>query len=61
MPRSALPFGSEFSPEQIDLPALLQLAHEHNTDWVAFEIAVQDRYFSGHKSVYHCHGWQRPR
>lgn len=29
MPRSDLPFGSEFSPEQIELPALLQLAHEH--------------------------------
>jgi len=50
MPRSDLPFGSEFSPEQIELPALLQLAHEHNTNWEAFEIAVQNLYFSDHST-----------
>lgn len=50
MPRSDLPFGSEFSPEQIELPELLRLAHEHNTDWEAFEVAVQDLYFSGHNT-----------
>jgi len=50
MPRSGLPFGSEFSPEQIELPNLLQLAHEHNTDWEAFEIEVQNLYFSDHNT-----------
>ena len=48
MPRSDLPFGSEFSPAQIDLPVLLELAHEHGADWKGFEAAVRDRYFAGH-------------
>ena len=48
MPRSDLPFGSEFSPAQIDLPVLLELAHEHGADWKGFEAAVRDRYFAAH-------------
>ena len=48
MPRSDLPFGSEFSPAQIVLPVLLELAHEHGADWKGFEAAVRDRYFAGH-------------
>ena len=40
MPRSDLPFGSEFSPAQIDLPVLLELASEHQDDWHAFEAPV---------------------
>ena len=48
--RSDLPFGSEFSPAQIDLPVLLDLAHEHATEWKAFEEAVRDRYFAGNKT-----------
>lgn len=48
MPRSDLPFGSEFSPQQIALPLLLELAHSHGSDWKAFEIAVCNRYFAGH-------------
>ena len=47
---SDLPFGSEFSPAQIDLSVLLELAHEHRADWKAFEAAVRDRYFAGPKS-----------
>ena len=50
MRRSDLPFGSEFSPVRIDLPVLLELAHEHGADWKAFEDAVRDRYFSVHKT-----------
>ena len=50
MPRSDLPFGSEFSPAQIDLPVLLDLAHKHGPDWKAFEKAVRDRYFTKHKT-----------
>ena len=45
MSRSDLPFGSEFSPAQVDLPFLLDLAHKHGPDWKAFEDAVRDRYF----------------
>ncbi|MDE0387339.1 MAG: restriction endonuclease [Rhodospirillales bacterium] len=48
MSRSALPFGSEFSPAQIDLTVVLELAHEHGADWKAFETAVRDRYFATH-------------
>ena len=50
MAQSDLPFGSEFSPAQIDLPVLLELAHEHASDWKALEDAVRDRYFAGHKT-----------
>ena len=50
MARSDLPFGSEFSPAQIDLPVLLDLAHKHESDWKAFEDAVRDRYFTKHKT-----------
>lgn len=46
MARSDLPFGSEFSPAQIDLAVLLELAHEHASDWRAFEDAVRVRYFA---------------
>ena len=47
MPRSDLPFGSEFSPAQIDLSVLLELAHEHGPNWqIGFETAVRDRYFA---------------
>ena len=50
MAQSDLPFGSEFSPAQIELPVLLELAHEHAADWKAFEAAVRDRYFAGNKT-----------
>ena len=50
MQRSDLPFGSEFSPAQIDLAVLLDLAHQHGVDWKAFEAAVRYRYFDGHKT-----------
>ena len=47
MARSDLPFGSEFSPAQIDLLILLKLADDHQADWKGFEGAVRDRYFAG--------------
>ena len=50
MARSDLPFGSEFSPAQIDLPVLLELAHGHGVDWRGFEDAVHDRYFAEHET-----------
>lgn len=48
--KSDLPFGSEFSPSQINLPHVLQLAIDHDGDPKAFEIAVRDRYFAGHNT-----------
>ena len=50
MARSDLPFGSEFSPAQIDIPVLLEMAHDHAADWKAFENAVRDQYFEENKT-----------
>ena len=50
MVKSDLPFGSEFSPAQIDLSVLLELAHSHATNWKTFESAVRDRYFAENKT-----------
>ena len=46
--KSDLPFGSEFSPSQIDLPAVLEMADTHGGDWRAFEEAVRVTYFDAH-------------
>ncbi len=46
--KSDLPFGSEFSPSQIDLRRVLQLAEEHGGDWRAFEAAVRAAWFEDH-------------
>ena len=46
--KSDLPFGSEFSPSQIDLPAVLEMAEIHGGDWRAFEEAVRVAYFDAH-------------
>lgn len=48
MAKSDLPFGSEFSPSQIELPRVLEMAHEHGGDWKAFEAAVYTAYFQEH-------------
>lgn len=45
---SDLPFGSEFSPSQIELPALLEIVGGHEGDPRALEIAILKRYFSSH-------------
>src|SRR2546429_4762569 len=47
--RSDLPFGSEFSPAQVDLATLLEIAHA-SPDWDSFELAVKARYFDGHQT-----------
>ncbi len=46
--KSDLPFGSEFSPSQIDLAHVLELAELHGGDRRAFENAVRAAYFEGH-------------
>ncbi|HEX5414594.1 MAG TPA: restriction endonuclease [Chloroflexota bacterium] len=48
MQRSDLPFGSEFSPSQIDLPRVLEMANAAAGDWKAFEAAVRREYFEAH-------------
>lgn len=46
--RSDLPFGSEFSPSQIDLPVLLDLAASHEGDAKAMQGSIQSHFFSDH-------------
>jgi site-specific DNA-methyltransferase (cytosine-N4-specific) len=46
--KSDLPFGSEFSPSQIALPRLLELADEHEGDQKALQEAIRTEYFSTH-------------
>lgn len=46
--KSDLPFGSEFSPSQIELAEALELADAHGGDWRAFEGSVCAAWFDGH-------------
>jgi len=50
MKRSDLPFGSEFSPSQISLARVLEMAAKHGGDWKAFESAVRREYFDSHNT-----------
>ena len=50
MVRSDLPFGSEFSPSQIDLRETLEMVKASAGNWRAFEAAVHDRYFRQNKT-----------
>ncbi len=50
MPKSDLPFGSEFSPSQIDLIRVLEIAEEHTGNWHALEDAIRQQYFDHHKT-----------
>lgn len=43
---SDLPFGSEFSPSQIELPTVLEFAHQQGGDWRTFEAAVKAKDFA---------------
>jgi hypothetical protein len=44
--KSDLPFGSEFSPDQVSLPTLLEFAAKHAGNSRAFEDEVRQTYFS---------------
>lgn len=46
--KSDLPFGSEFSPSQIDLARVLELASQHSGDWHALEDSIRCEYFDSH-------------
>ena len=48
--KSDLPFGSEFSPSQIELAKVLELAKKHGGDWRAFEASVYETYFKNYGS-----------
>ncbi len=44
MPRSDIPMGSEFGPNQIDLVKVLELAQEHAGNRSAFIAAIAQEY-----------------
>lgn len=46
--KSDLPFGSEFSPSQVDLPILLDLALQCGGNSEKLQAAIQTRFFSEH-------------
>ena len=48
-----MPFGSEFSPSQIDLSEVIALAAVHGGNRHAFEQAVRDAWFEGHDTSDH--------
>ena len=51
MKKSDLPFGSEFSPSQIELPVVLEMAEAYGGNWKSFEDAVRNAYFEGHNTT----------
>lgn len=50
MPKSDLPFGSEFSPNQIDLPTVLEIISQHSSDKGGFENALKETFFRENKT-----------
>ncbi len=50
MPKSDLPFGSEFSPNQIDLPVVLHLVHQYGGDKAALETQLKETFFQENKT-----------
>jgi site-specific DNA-methyltransferase (cytosine-N4-specific) len=49
--KSDLPFGSEFSPSQINLPELLEIIHAHQGDTYKLEAAILNEYFARHSQM----------
>lgn len=50
MAKSDFPFGSEFSPKQIDLRELLEIVHDHPGQKDRIEEAIFSRYFARRKT-----------
>jgi len=50
MPEAKLPFGSEFSPSQVQLPELLSICHYNSGSKDEIEFAILSKYFSSHGS-----------
>jgi hypothetical protein len=50
MLKSDLPFGSEFSPNQIDLPTVLELIAQHTNDKEGLEKAFKETFFKANKT-----------
>jgi hypothetical protein len=50
MPKSDLPFGSEFSPNQIDLNTLLEIIAQHPPDKDSLEYSFKEAFFKDNKT-----------
>lgn len=50
MPKSDLPFGSEFSPHQIDLPTVLGFINQYSGDKKSFEEKLKITFFKENKT-----------
>ena len=46
--KSAIPFGAQFSPNQVDMPILLQIIHDHKGDRNKITEAICDAFFATH-------------
>ncbi len=46
--RSDIPFGAQFSPNQVDLRKLLQIIHDHAGDRSAITKAIRNAFFANH-------------
>ncbi len=49
--KSGIPFGAQFSPNQIDLPILLQIIHDGAGDRDKITEIIRDRFFASHSPV----------
>jgi hypothetical protein len=46
--KSEIPFGAQFSPNQVSLPSLLVTIHEHSGDRDQITVAIKDKFFQDH-------------
>lgn len=48
--KSEIPFGAQFSPNQVDLAILLQIIHDHAGDRTALTESIRDTFFADHSA-----------
>jgi len=46
--KSEIPFGAQFSPNQVDLPKLLRIIHDHAGDRTKITETIRDEFFATH-------------
>jgi site-specific DNA-methyltransferase (cytosine-N4-specific) len=46
--KSEIPFGAQFSPNQVDLPELLRIVHDHVGNRTKITAAIRDEFFATH-------------
>ena len=51
--KSEIPFGAQFSPNQVDLPDLLQLIHDKAGSREEITLAIRDSFFAEHAPTQH--------